>query len=89
MKNVRELERVTKGVANHRRIAILSLLGRQPGLTLGDIADRLHINMKTAAEHLRRLAAAGLVEKRYEGRSVCHTLTSVGRNILTFLRKLE
>lgn len=89
MKKPRQLERVVKGFSNHRRIEILQLLGKIPELSVSDITEILRINYKTAAEHIRRLAIAGLVMKRHEGSSVRHALTFVGKSILKFLRTLE
>lgn len=85
----KKLERLVKGFANHRRIEMLELLEKQPELSLGEIAGRLEIDLKTASEHLRRLAIAGLVLKRHAGREVLHALPTRSHNILTFLRKLE
>ena len=87
--NERQLERIVKGFANHRRIQMMELLQKHPELTLQDIGLRLKIGVKTASEHLRRLAIAGLVMKRYDHRWVRHRLSRRGRLILTFLRKLE
>lgn len=89
MKPARHLERIAKGFANHRRIEILKLLARKPELSLFEISEALRINFKTASEHTRRLTLAGLVMKRYEGREVRHAVTTLGKNILTFLRMLE
>lgn len=85
----RWLERIVKGFANHRRIEIMTLLHNHPELSLGETAFRLKINLKTASEHVRRLALAGLVFKQYKGRKVLHRLSPRGEKILTFLRKLE
>ena len=89
MKKFREMERVVKGFSNHRRIEIMALLERSPELALFDIADKLEINFKTASEHVRRLALAGLVWKRNEGNMVSHVLSPQGKSILKFLRTLE
>lgn len=89
MKKPRELERIVKGAANHRRIEILLLLDRKLDLSLTDIAEELTINFKTAHEHVRRLALAGLITKRNRGAAVCHTLSIRGQLILNFLRTLE
>jgi len=88
-KDYRRLERIIKGVANHRRIQILELLEKTPELSLQEISETLNINFKTASEHLRRLAIAGLVRKRSQGASVRHKLTKRGKDILKFLRTLE
>jgi DNA-binding transcriptional ArsR family regulator len=88
-KNFRQLERIVKGFSNHRRIEILELLKNQPELSVAEISEKLKINFKTASEHIRRLAIAGLVIKRSAGNSVRHKLTNRGESILKFLRILE
>lgn len=85
----KRLERVVKGFANHRRIEILELLDAQPELSVGEVSEKLQIELKTASEHLRRMAIAGLLLKRHQGREVRHALTSQARDILTFLAKLS
>lgn len=89
MKPARQLERIVKGFSNHRRIEILALLHAKPELSLSEIAGTTKINFRTASEHVRRLAHAGLVMKRYEGNFVRHALTPSGQTILKFLRILE
>ena len=75
-KSYRELERMVKGFANHRRIEILELLKREPELSVAEISETLNVNFKTASEHIRRLAIAGLVMKRSDGANVRHKVTS-------------
>lgn len=89
LKKPRELERIVKGFANHRRIEILVLMKNKTELSVGEIAEILKINIKTASEHIRRLATSGLVLKRYAGQSVRHKVSPRGNNILIFLRILE
>ena len=87
--NWRGMERITKGIANHRRLEILDLLHKKPELSVDEIATELKINLKTASEHLRRMALSGLIMKRYEAQFVRHKITSRGSSILKFLRILE
>lgn len=89
MKKFRELERIAKGFANHRRIEIMELLRRHPELSLIEIAEALSVNFKTAGEHVRRIVYAGLIMKRNEGQAVRHALTKQGIEVLKFLRTLE
>lgn len=89
MKTPRELERIVKGASNHRRIQIMFLLEKRPEMSLVEIASTLRINFKTAGEHTRRLAIAGLVLKRNEGTAVRHALSPTGTQVLKFLRTLE
>jgi len=88
-KRFRELERIIKGAANHRRIQILELLTRRPELSVTEISNELGVNFKTISEHIRRLAIAGLVTKRNENATVRHRLSPRGTFILKFLRTLE
>ena len=85
----RQLERIVKGFANHRRIEILELLANSPELSVIEISEKLKINFKTASEHIRRLAIAGLVLKRNQGANVRHKVSPQGNSILKFLRTLE
>ena len=85
----RQIERIVKGFANHRRIEIMQLLSRAPGLSLMAIARRLKIDFRTAGEHVRRLNLAELVSKRHQGAAVIHALSDLGRRVLKFLRTLE
>jgi predicted ArsR family transcriptional regulator len=85
----RQVERIAKGFANHRRYEMMELLFKEPDLPLQDISLKLKINNKTASEHLRRLTISGLVHKRSRGFNVLHNLSPQGIYILKFLRKLE
>ncbi len=89
MKNKKELERIVRGVSNHRRIEILTLLSKSPDLSVIAISERLNVNFKTIAEHTRRLYLTGMIEKNIKGAQVQHKLTPRGRCTLKFLRTLE
>jgi hypothetical protein len=43
---------------------------------------------QTVCEHVRRLASAKLVYKKYKGREVEHTLAPLGQRLLSFLPAL-
>jgi len=88
-KSYYQLERIVKGVANHRRIEILELLKKRPELSVADVSEVLNVNFKTISEHIRRLAIAGFVLKRSDGNNVRHKLTNRGLTILKFLRIIE
>jgi len=85
----RQLERLVRGFANHRRLQILELLERSPELSVEEIALALKVNYKTIADHVRRLAIPGLVLKRNAANAVRHKITHQGLRILKFLRTLE
>ena len=88
-RSYREMERIVKGFANHRRLEILDLLKREPELSVEDIAEKLHIGYQNASDHVRKLAIAGLVAKRNEGSAVRHKLTNRAQSILVFCKRLE
>jgi DNA-binding transcriptional ArsR family regulator len=85
----RKLERIVKGFANHHRLEIMELLHREPELSVADISEQLDIGYLNASDHIRKLAIAGLLMKRSDGKSVRHKLTDRGTLILTFCKKLE
>ncbi len=87
--NFRSLERIIRGISNHRRIEIMALLSKKPELSLEEISEILNINFKTGSEHIRRLAISGMLIKRNDFHSVRHKLTSRGLQVLKFLRTLE
>jgi DNA-binding transcriptional ArsR family regulator len=91
MKNrsYRNIERIVKGYANHRRLEVLDLLHREPELSVEDIADKLKIGYQNTSDHIRKLSIAGLVAKRHEGPSVRHKLTPRAESILVFCKTLE
>lgn len=55
-----------KALADPNRLRIVGLLAQQPR-TVEDLADALGTSSGTASHHLKRLAAAGLVEARPDG----------------------
>ena len=81
-----QVERHFKGMANHYRIDILILIAQQPEINLEDIANYLNANLKTISEHTRRLVQAGLVNKKYFGRIVAHTLSPYGQRFYKFIK---
>jgi DNA-binding MarR family transcriptional regulator len=89
MKTAKQLERHFKGVANHHRIDILLLVSRNPYITVDGIAERLNKNFKTVSEHTRRLVQAGLLNKKYQGRNVIHSLSPYGEKFLEFIKTFQ
>ena len=81
----RSLERYFKGAANHRRIAILSIVDKREGITVEKIAEALEANFKTISQHTRSLVHAGLLNKNYQGRKVTHALSPYGKSFLRFM----
>ena len=89
MKTSKQIERHFKGIANHWRIEVMFLLANESGLSLDKIAKSLNANFQTMAEHVRRLHQAGLVDKKYHGREVHHSLSPYGKKFISFLRTAQ
>ncbi len=78
-----------KGMANHYRIEILLLIAEKNRITLEDIIKIVGANAKTIGEHVRRLSVSGLVNKRYRGKFVEHTLSPYGKIFVRFLQSFR
>ena len=83
------MERHLKGMANNYRIEILLLIAERDGITLEDIVETLGANEKTIGEHTRRLYHAGLINKKYRGKFVEHTLSPYGKTFVRFLQSFQ
>lgn len=83
------MERHLKGMSNHYRIEILLLIATRDGITLEDIVETLGANEKTLGEHARRLYTAGLINKKYRGKFVEHTLSPYGKKFVQFLKSFQ
>ena len=85
-KTPKQLERHFKGVANHRRIEILFVIAKGPKVSVEGISEELNVNMKTISGHTKRLVDAGLVNKRYRGQVVEHSLSPYGKIFVRFIQ---
>ena len=83
------MERHLKGMANHYRIEILLLIAERDGITLDGIVETIGANEKTLGEHARRLVIAGLVNKKYRGKFVEHTLSPYGKSFVKFIHSFR
>jgi DNA-binding MarR family transcriptional regulator len=88
-KTAKQMERHLKGVANHHRMEIIFQIASEDGMSVEAISSKLQCNFKTVSEHLRRLYLAGLIEKRYKGRLVVHSLSPYGRIFMNFLTSFQ
>ena len=86
MKTAKQLERYFKGAANHRRIDILFIVEKNDGITVEEISDRVSVNFKTISQHTRSLVQAGLLNKKYIGRHVAHSLSPYGSAFFKFIK---
>jgi len=86
MKTAKQIERHFKGVANHRRIEILLLVARAENISLENIADSIGCDIKNTCQHTQKLVQAGLINKKYNGRMVGHSVSPYGKKIIRFIK---
>ena len=89
IKTAKQMERHLKGMANHYRIEILLLISEREKINLDEIIATLKANSKTIGEHTRRLFQAGLINKKYRGHFVEHSLSPYGKIFTRFLRSFR
>lgn len=89
IKTAKQMEKHLKGMSNHYRIEILLLISESGGITLEKIIKTIGANEKTLSEHTRRLYQAGLINKKYRGRFVEHTLSPYGKTFVSFLKVFQ
>ncbi|OGH03009.1 MAG: hypothetical protein A2798_01095 [Candidatus Levybacteria bacterium RIFCSPHIGHO2_01_FULL_37_17] len=89
LKTAKQMERHLKGISNHYRIEILLLIDNNKDIALDGIILKLKANEKTIGEHTRRLYAAGLINKKYQGNFVLHSLSPYGKKFVNFLKAFQ
>jgi len=74
-------------MGNRRRLLILQMLGKHGSLSVGSIAERLHLSFAATSRHLRVLAAADLIESEQESTTVNYALTKQRSSLLDTVLK--
>jgi DNA-binding transcriptional ArsR family regulator len=85
---IRRLELLTRGVAHRHRIRALFALDKGTPLTLEELSIVLETDYRNAGQHVRKMHRAGLIDKRYRGHSVLHSITEEGRRFISFYNSL-
>src|SRR3989344_1169652 len=75
-RDLRELERTMKALANRRRLAILTFLKRAKEASVGDIAEEIHLSFKATSKHLGILAAAGILDREQRSLQMFYCLAA-------------
>jgi len=63
IKNIKEIEKILKVLANKRRLAIIKYLKKNKEAKVGDIADEINLSFKATSKHLSLLFNANIVGK--------------------------
>ena len=63
----KELVKIFKAMGNERRFLILKHLSQRKELSVGQIAELIHLSFKSVSRHLSVLYGAELVDSRQSG----------------------
>ncbi len=73
---MKQLEKIFKGLANRRRLAIIRLLGRKKEVSVADIARGINLSFTATSKHLGILRQLDILDRRQESLTVYYRLAS-------------
>lgn len=76
------LEKILKSVANKRRLEILKLLKQNKELSVGEIAEKINLSLKSTSRHLSVLSGADMVEKDQRSLQVFYRLAKIDKQFI-------
>ena len=82
---MRELEKILKAFANHRRLEILRYLKREKEATVGDIADHIKLSFNATSKHLGILSSQDVVDKDQRSLNIYY---SIAKDLKPAIRKI-
>ncbi|MBI4094723.1 MAG: winged helix-turn-helix transcriptional regulator [Candidatus Liptonbacteria bacterium] len=71
---MKQLERVFKGLANRRRLAIIRILSKKKELPVAEIAKHIDLSFTSTSKHLARLHELDILDRRQESLTVYYRL---------------
>lgn len=74
-KDLTQLERTLKALANKRRLAILEYLKKSDEATVGDIAEEIKLSFKATSKHLSILLSADIVEREQRSLEMWYSIS--------------
>lgn len=88
-KDLIELERLVKALANRRRLAILKYLKKCTEVSVTEIAEEIKLSFKATSKHLGILAISDILERDQRGLQMFYRISNsqrpAVRNILSLL----
>ena len=86
---MRKFERILKGLANHRRLAILKFLHKAKEANVSEIAGVIDLSFKATSKHLNILANLDILEKRQKSLEMFYRLgqspIALAKNIISYI----
>ncbi|MBI2633553.1 MAG: helix-turn-helix transcriptional regulator [Parcubacteria group bacterium] len=83
----KELEKILKGLANKRRLAIIRLLAKNNSLCVSTVASSIKLSFKATSKHLLILKQLDIVENSQRGLEVYYSLAEIPPQPVSILLK--
>ena len=74
--HMKDLERILKGLANKRRLAIVRYLKKGGPASVTDIAVEIKLSFKATSRHLTVLTSADILDKEQKGLQMFYRVAS-------------
>lgn len=74
--SMKNLEKIFKALANHRRLLIVRLLAQKRELSVAEIAEHLKLSLTATSKHLGILYKVDILDRRQESLTVFYRLAS-------------
>ena len=86
MEKISALEKIFKGMANRRRLAIIQLLTKEEELPVAEIARRIKLSFTSTSKHLGLLHRLDILDRRQKSLTVFYRISadipSVAKQVL-------
>lgn len=79
---MKDLEKILKAIANKRRLSILKFLKQHQELSVGEIAEKINLSLKSTSRHLSVLTGADILEKDQRSLQVFYRLAKIEKQFL-------
>lgn len=73
---MKQLEKIFKGLANRRRLAIIKLLSGKKEMAVADIAEKIALSFTSTSKHLGILHQLDILDRRQESLTVYYRLAN-------------
>ena len=79
---MQNLAKIFKALGNQRRLKILQILSKPQVLSVGDIAQKLDLSVKSTSRHLLKLEEAEFISRRQQSLNVFYSLPNLKKGDL-------
>jgi len=84
---MKQLEKILKGLANRRRLAIIKILLKQKVMTVAEIAGEINLSFTSTSKHLAILRQLDIVDSQQKSLNVYYSISKSLPEIVQLLSK--